>query len=535
MKNNKFNFFIPILLSVFLSIGLLLGHYFSSKLSFGGSSYGSKGKESYQKIQDIIEILDNRYVDTINGDELFEATIADMLHTLDPHSNYIPARDLQSVNESIQGKFGGIGVRFFVIRDTICVTHVIAHSPSEKVGIKAGDKIIKIENKVVASKKISTDKIMSLLKGLENTAVNVTIARGKDLIQKKIVRGSIPISSISCSILLNATTGFIKIDQFSVNTYDEFYEAAAELKAKGMTKLILDLRNNGGGVLMSATKIVDEFLPGGLPIVSTKGEHSKDYTYTSTRGGLLEQTALTILINANSASASEIVAGAIQDNDRGTIVGRRSFGKGLVQEDVQLRDGSNLRLTIARYYTPTGRCIQKSYSGDYEEYYQDQYDRFENGELYAPDSSVFVDSLKFKTPKGKIVYGGGGIMPDVFVPFDSSGMGYYFTSLRYTAIFQMFAFDFVQNKRSKWYAPSEFNKSFQVSDELLKSFTIYAEKELGLKQDFTEIKHSKSILKRTLKAEIARQLWEEQGYFTVMNSFDSEVLKCLEIMKGNKN
>lgn len=530
MKNNKFGFLLPILLSVFLSIGLLIGYYFSSN-SFLTAGYSSKGGEDYQKIQDIIDILDKRYVDTVNGEQLFEETISDMLHKLDPHSNYIPARELQSMTESIQGKFGGIGVRFFVIRDTICVTHVIPNSPSEKVGIMAGDKIVKIENKVVASKKIKNDKIMSMLKGLENTTVNVTIFRNKEHIKKKIIRGSIPISSIACSILLNPTTGFIKIDQFSVNTSNEFYQAAAKLKARGMKKLIVDLRNNGGGVLTSATKIVDEFLPGGLPIVSTKGEHTRDYTYKSTRGGLLENTVVSVLINANSASASEIVAGALQDNDRGTIVGRRSFGKGLVQEDLQLRDGSNLRLTIARYYTPTGRCIQKTYSGDYEEYYQDQVDRYENGELYAPDSSVFVDSLKFKTPKGKIVYGGGGIMPDVFVPFDTTGMGPLFTTLRYTAIFQMFAFDFVKDKRTKWSTPVQFKNSFQVSDELFNSFIQYAGKELGLKVTPGDIKNSKTLLKRTIKAEIARQLWEEQGYYTIINEFDKEVLKCLEVMK----
>lgn len=529
MKNNKFNFLIPILLSVFLSIGLFLGNYFSSSLSYNPSS--TRGGKDYQKMRDIIDIIDKRYVDTIDGDNLFEKTISNMLHELDPHSNYIPAKDLKSMTESIEGRFGGIGVRFFVIRDTICVTHVIPKSPSEKVGIQAGDKIIKIEEEVVASKKIKTNKIMSLLKGLENTPVNVTIYRNGEVLKKKIIRGSIPISSISCAILLNPTTGFIKIDQFSVNTSKEFYDAAADLKARGMKKLILDLRNNGGGVLRSATNIVDEFLPGGRPIVSTKGEHARNHTYTSKRGGLLEDTKLSILINANSASASEIVAGAIQDNDRGTIVGRRSFGKGLVQEDVKLRDGSNLRLTIARYYTPTGRCIQKTYKAGYDEYYQDQIDRFENGELYAPDSSLFVDSLKFTTPKGKTVYGGGGIMPDEFVPFDTSGMGYLFTNFRYTTIFQMYAFDFVQHKRNQWKSITSFKETFKVTDELFKNFINYAEKELDFKAEEKGIKQSEKLIRRTLKAEIARQLWEEQGYYSVMNDFDKEVEKCIEVMK----
>ncbi len=496
-----------------------------------GFASQSTGEQRYQKIQDIIEILDNKYVDTINGNRLFEETIADMLHKLDPHSNYIPAEELKAMQESIQGEFGGIGVRFFMIRDTLCVTHVIPGSPSEYVGIVAGDKIVKVEKTTIASKKVSTDKIMSLLKGPKGTPVNVEVIRGKERLKKKIIRGSIPIASISCAMLLDNSTGFIKIDQFSVNTAKEFYREASNLKAQGMKKLILDLRNNGGGVLTSATKIVDEFLPGGLPIVSTKGEHSEEYVYKSTNGGLLEHVELAILINANSASASEIVAGAIQDNDRGTIVGRRSFGKGLVQEDIQLRDGSNLRLTIARYYTPTGRCIQKDYNGDYEDYYEDQLERMENGELYAPDSSVFVDSLKFKTPRGKTVYGGGGIMPDIFVPFDTTGMGYIYTALRYTTAFQAFAFDFVQGKRTTWKSPKQFNTSFHVDEALFNRFMKYVDQYYDVRPTVKELAPSKRLIMQIIKAEIARQLWEEQGYYQVQNYFDNEIIKAKQALK----
>jgi len=528
MKDNKY--LIPLLLSVFLSLGLLLGYYFSPSIDASRFSFASqsKGEERYQKIQDIIEILDNKYVDTINGNRLFEETIADMLHKLDPHSNYILAEELQAMQESIQGEFGGIGVRFFMIRDTLCVTHVIPGSPSEKVGILAGDKIVKVEKTVIASKKVTTDKIMSLLKGPKGTPVNVEVIRNKNRLKKKIIRGGIPIASISCAMLLDKTTGFIKVDQFSVNTAKEFHKEASYLKAQGMRKLILDLRNNGGGVLTSATKMVDEFLPGGLPIVSTKGEHSRDYTYKSTNGGLLEHTDVVVLINANSASASEIVAGAIQDNDRGTIVGRRSFGKGLVQEDIRLKDGSNLRLTIARYYTPTGRCIQKSYKESYEDYYQDQLERIENGELYTPDSSMFVDSLKFTTPRGKIVYGGGGIMPDVFVPLDTSGMGYLYTALRYTSAFQAFGFDYVQDKRAKWSGPKQFNETFKVDEALFQQFITYINEHYAVKANADEIKPSKKLIMRTIKAEIARQLWEEQGYYYVQNQFDNEVQKGIQ-------
>ena len=529
MENKKINYLVPILLAVFMSLGLLLGHFFTKRVG-GDSASLSNGGEKYQKIQDIIEILDNRYVDKVNADKLFEETIGDMLHKLDPHSNYIPARELKAMNESIEGKFGGIGVRFFVIRDTICVTHVIPNSPSERSGIIAGDKIVRINKKSVASKKVTNEKIMSMLKGEENTSVQVQIYRNGKYLSKQIIRGSIPISSITCSNMINSATGYIKIEQFSATTTTEFREAAMNLKSKGMKSLILDLRNNGGGVLTSATDIVDDFLKANLPIVMTKGNHSESYTYKSTSGGFLESIKLAVLINANSASASEIVAGAIQDNDRGTIIGRRSFGKGLVQQDMQLRDGSDLRLTIARYYTPTGRCIQKSYKGSIEEYYQDQYDRVDNGELYRPDTSLFVDSLKFKTPKGKIVYGGGGIMPDIFIPFDSSGMSFYYTELRYSNAFPSFAFDFVNNKRNQWKTPEQFNSSFKVTDDLLSKFVIYAEKQEKVKQNIGGFNWSKKLISQSLKAEIARQLWVEKGYFTVMNGNDPEVRKAMQVL-----
>ena len=527
MQNNKSSFLLPLLLAGVLLIGIFLGKIITPSTSFGFS----EGAEKTEKIQDIINVLDAKYVDSINGEELFEKAIGDMLHELDPHSNYIPAKDLKAVNESIEGKFGGIGVRFFVIRDTICVTNVIRNSPSEKAGIKSGDKIVKIGNKVVAGKKITNDKIMSMLKGDPTTAVKVHLLRNKKLIPKTIIRGIIPIESVICSNMVTPTIGYIKIDQFSVTTYQEFQSAVAKLKAQGMKKMIVDLRNNGGGVLQSATSIADEFLSPNLKIVETKGTHQGVQTYYSESGGELESTPVCVLVNESSASASEILAGALQDNDRGTIIGRRTFGKGLVQEDIQLRDGSDLRLTIARYYTPTGRCIQKPYTGDIEEYYQDQYDRMDNGELYKPDSSIFVDSLKFRTKKGKIVYGGGGIMPDIFVPYDSSGTSLYASELMYSGAFQGFAFDFVSNKRTKWSSPASFNKSFTVSDEMVKEFTSYSTKYFKVKLHKGELNHSKKLIAKILKQEIVRQLWIEEGYFIVSIPFDKEIQKAISVFK----
>lgn len=527
--NPKYNHILPVALSGILAVGMWLGNAFSPK---GFTYSASEGSEKYQKMQDIINILDKKYVDSLNGEELFEQTISDMLHKLDPHSNYIAAKDLQAMNESIEGKFGGVGVRFFILRDTICITNVIAGSPSDRAGLKAGDKILKVDGKSVAKKKIDNDKVMSLLKGQENTPVNLVVLRNKQVLTKKVIRGTIPIESVVSAYLIQPTIGYLKIDQFSVTTAEEFREAVTWLKQKGMKSLILDLRNNGGGVLQSATEIADEFLGRNVPIVKTKGEHTGSYTYRATAGGLLESTEVAILINANSASASEILAGAIQDNDRGTIIGRRSFGKGLVQEDIQLRDKSNLRLTIARYYTPSGRCIQKPYAEGYDEYMADQMDRYDNGELYAPDSTLMVDSLKFKTPKGKIVYGGGGIMPDIFVPFDSTGTGWYYTDLRFSQTFNAFAFDYISEKRSNWKSVEDFDKKFTVSDQLIQQFARFAEKEMKIKYDKKGLAHSKTLIAKTLKAEIARQLWLEDGYFHIINKTDNEVQRAVKYLKN---
>ncbi len=526
--NSNNNYLLPFTLALTLAIGLWLGHI----LTPNGKNYAlNAGEEKYSKVKDIIEILDRKYVDTLNADRIFEDAISDMLHKLDPHSNYIPANELKAMNEMIEGKFGGVGVRFGVIRDTICITNVVPGAPADQVGVLSGDKILKVDGKVVTKKKISSEKVMKLLKGKEKTPVKVELLRNGKKIQKTIIRGSIPIESIVCSTMLSNDIGYIKLDQFSVASSYEFSKAAAALEKEGMKKLIFDLRNNGGGVLQTATEIVDEFLADNLPIVKTKGSHSRETVYKATDKGILENIEVVVLINSNSASASEIVAGALQDNDRATIMGRRSFGKGLVQEDILLKDGSNLRLTIARYYTPTGRCIQKPYSKDYEEYYEDQMERYENGELYKVDSTLLVDSLKYKTPKGKIVYGGGGILPDIFIPLDTTGSSWYFTELRYSPVFQNFAFDYLANKRQNWKNLKQFNKTFVVSEAILESFVSYAEKNFKIYKSSRDLALSKHLIKQNIKAEIARQLWTEQGYYTVISNFDKEILRAIKHLK----
>lgn len=525
------NYLIPLGFAICLALGVWFGNVTGSKFA-PATQGGGVSSAKYEKMRDIISIIDQRYVDTVNGEQLFEQAISDMLHNLDPHSNYIAAEDLEAAREQIDGEFGGVGVRFYILRDTICITDVIDGSPSEFAGIKAGDKVLAVDDEKITKDIVSNAKVMEMLKGKPGTRVKVKVLREGKTLQKEITRGIIPINSISVSYMVNKEVGFVKIDAFSMTTVSDFKKATRALLNQGMKKLILDLRNNGGGVLPAATQIADEFLPADKLILSTKGEHTGETNYMSTSVGELEDVELAVLINENSASASEILAGAIQDHDRGVIVGRRSFGKGLVQEDMQLRDGSNLRLTIARYYTPSGRCIQKPYEDSYEEYIHDAIDRYDDGELYAVDSSLFVDSLAFKTlNKGRTVYGGGGIMPDVFVPLDTTGTSWYLSQLRYVGVFQGFAFDFIADKRQKWKSPKVYNATFNVTDALFNRFTNYAETEYEIAPSANGIKQSKALIQLLLKAEIGRQLWTENGFYTVFNTKDKEFSKALEALK----
>ncbi|WP_430405409.1 S41 family peptidase [Fluviicola sp.] len=521
--NRKYAFVYPVLLMIFLVIGLLLG----SKLN---QPVPQQNSGNYSKMQEIIGLLDREYVDSIESTKLFEKTISDMLHELDPHSNYIPYKDLKVMNEQIDGKFGGIGIRFAIIRDTLCVTNVIPNSPSFGMGVLAGDKILMIDGKNVTEKKIKNEDVLGKLKGEPNTKVKIQLYRNKKKIDKTITRGIIPIPSIVCAQMLDEKTGYIRLDNFSVSCAQEFNDAATQLKAKGMKKLIFDLRDNGGGVLDQAVKISDEFLPKGRKIVIVKGKKYLNTTRYANGGGLLENTPLVVLINENSASASEIVAGAIQDNDRGMIIGRRSFGKGLVQQDFSLSDKSDLRLTIARYYTPSGRCIQKPFGDSYEDYYHSAEKRRDNGEYFAPDSSVFKNANKFQTFKGRTVYDGGGIMPDIFVPLDTSNSTIYYLTLRYSGVFQQVAFDFVSNKRNSWSSISEFNAAFNTPKLLLQKLVSEGEK-LKIPYNASDFGRSEELMKQVMKAEIARQLFIEEGYFFIVASHDKEVQKALQFLK----
>jgi len=521
-NNSNQKFLIPFLIALFFAGGIYLGTLFTPKISISNPT-----QQTESKFSTILSVIEDKYVDSVDHDMLIESSIEGMIKKLDPHSQYIPAKDLEKVNEQLEGKFGGIGIRFLIHEDTLVVTHVLPHSPSETAGLFAGDRIVQVDDSVLVDKTITNKMVMELLKGHEGTKVNLKVYRHGDYANVNITRGTIPISSIDANIMLTKDVGFIKLNSFTYEAGDEFVKAAQELKDQGMKKLIFDLRNNGGGYMHAATKIIDQFLPSGVLMVYTQGRKVKKEEYYSTSKGILKDVEVVVLINSLSASASEIVAGAIQDNDRGIILGRRSFGKGLVQDQTPFNDGSALRLTISRYYTPTGRCIQKPY-GDGVDYENDYLNRYESGELMNEDSIKHDESLKFKTPKGRTVYGGGGIYPDGFVPNDTLGASYYLTSLYYGGAFNQWAFKYLDYRRNKWKSFETFNKKFTVTNQMLDRFIDYARLKLNVPIDENGLNRSKKVIKNRMKAEIARHLFKENGYYKIYLKDDLDVQTALK-------
>lgn len=512
---------IPLLMAVALAIGVWLGTMFIPQ---GG--FPDPVVENSNKFNTILELIEDKYVDSVDHDLLIESSIEGMISRLDPHSAYIPARDLEAVNEQLEGNFGGIGIRFLIHDDSLVATHVLPGSPAEAAGMLPGDRLIQVDDTLIANTGLTNERVMQLLKGKEGSKVNVTVYRKGQTEKLRITRGTIPISSIDAAIMLNDEVGFIKLNSFTYNADREFADAASDLKSKGMKKLIFDLRNNGGGSLSAATEIADQFLEDEKLIVYTEGRKSAREDYKATGRGVLENVEVIILINSLSASASEIVAGAIQDNDRGLIMGRRSFGKGLVQTQEEFTDGSALRLTISRYYTPTGRSIQKPY-GDGVDYEGDYFNRFESGELMSEDSIKHDENLKYTTPAGRTVYGGGGIYPDVFIPNDTAGASYYLTELYYESIFNHYAIRFLDTKRDSFTNFEKFKTSFVVTDAMLKDFILYAEK-LGVPQNAKDILTSRNVIKNRIKAELARHIWSDNGYYAVYLEDDLDVQRALQ-------
>ncbi|GHC42949.1 S41 family peptidase [Ulvibacter litoralis] len=525
---------VPLLLGLAIALGVFIG----SKLNFNDTTekiFATNSKKD--KLNRLIDYIDFEYVDQVNTDSIVDVTVNGILENLDPHSVYIPVDEYEDNADDMRGNFVGIGISFYPYKDSIAVIRSIKGGPAEKAGIKGGDRIIYADTNKLFGETAVRDSITSYLKGEINSKVKLQVYRKgeKELLNFDVKRKRVPLVSIDASYMVTDELGYIKINRFSETTYKEFHTALEGLIDEGATKLVLDLRNNPGGYISTAEQVVDEFLENKKLILITKnktGEENKSY---ASRKGDFEKGKLYVLINENSASASEIVAGALQDNDKGTIIGRRSFGKGLVQREMSLGDGSAVRLTIARYYTPTGRSIQKPYGNGNKAYYEDYEKRYKNGELISADSIHVADSLRYVTPMGKVVYGGGGIIPDVFVPKDTSVENETIQYVSRSGFMSYFIFEYLDKHRTELDTVpfTEFASDFVVDEQLVKDFLEYSR--------FTEarldLKRYSEVLKKALKANIAQQLYGPNAFEYIMNQDDPMLLKVVSLeaatQKGN--
>ncbi len=530
-ENKKTNLYLPLLLSVVLTVGLIIGLFLPSPRKPAGVTI----YPHQSKIDQVITYIRQDYVDSVDVVHLEEVAIPAMLKDLDPHTVYIPAREVAQVNEPLRGNFDGIGISFNMPDDTVIVMSVIHGGPSERVGIKAGDRIITIDDSLVAGQHIDQNDIVKMLRGPRGTKVMVGIKRkGADhLLKFEITRDKIPLKSVDIAYMITDSIGYIKISKFARTTNEEFMKAFEQLKENGLEKLIVDLRGNGGGYLDAAIHIADQFLPKGKLIVYTMGRNKRKQMVYAKNDGVFTTGELVMLIDEWSASASEIVAGAIQDNDRGTIIGRRSFGKGLVQEPFILRDGSVLRLTVARYYTPSGRCIQKPYNKGVEEYYNDINERFMKGEFESADSIHFPDSLKYTTPGGKTVYGGGGIMPDIFVPLDTTGMTPYFMKVRNMGLIYRFALAYTDQHREKLESFQDVKalEDYLDRQDLLPAFIRYVE-EKGVSPVKKDISLSRKLIITQIKAYIGRDVMDDAGFYPIIREIDATVQRAVTYLQN---
>jgi len=528
-NNSKRSVFLPLMLALSLALGIFIGKYIPGKNDL---PQHSNIRSRNDKLNSILNIIESNYVDSVNRNDLVETAIPAILKKLDPHSVYIPAKDLTRANEPLQGNFEGIGISFSLLTDTIMVISTIPGGPSEKLGLMPGDRILYVNDSLVAGKNISDQKVMGMLKGPRGTIVKIKILRSghKELLPFEITRDKIPMYSVDVDYMVNEQTGYLRINNFAMTTFDEFMKGLRNLKGKGMTSLILDLRGNSGGIMEAAIQIANQFLKEGQLIVYTKGRAQPRSEARATGKGEFETGDLVVLIDEWSASASEILAGAIQDNDRGTIIGRRSFGKGLVQEPIPFADGSGMRLTIARYYTPTGRSIQKPYNNGFDEYYDDLNERYNRGEFEVSDSIHFSDSLKFTTPGGRTVYGGGGIMPDKFVPADTSGVSPYFFKVR--SLIYRFALKYTANNREllKKFTESGEMEKFLDKQALLDQFVQYAAAN-DIQKDPVGLKTSGDIIHIQIKAYIARNILDNKGFYPIWEEIDTTLKYAIDFLK----
>ena len=534
--DNKFKRFIPILLALGIVIGIAIGVFYTNLYS--GNRLGAI-KGSSNKINALLRIVNDSYVDTVKMEDLVEKTMPLILSELDPHSSYIPAQKLEEVNSELKGHFSGIGIQFTIKDDTIHVNSVIPGGPSEKVGLMAGDRIIEVDDSAFVGKKVTNTEAMKRLKGEKGTKVKLGIYRQgePETLYFTIIRGDIPVKSVDAAYLIDGKWGFVKVNKFGETTYPELLFALAKLNQQNMQGLIVDLRGNTGGYMAAAIQMVNEFLPANKLIVYTEGRKYPRENYTSNGTGSSQSLPIIVLVDEGSASASEIFAGAIQDNDRGTIIGRRSFGKGLVQQPIEFNDGSAIRLTIARYHTPSGRCIQKPYEqGKEEEYELDLLTRYEHGEFFSADSIKQNEEEIYYTSIGRKVYGGGGIMPDIFVPHDTLGMTSYFRMAANRGLIIRYAFDYTDQNRNKL---QEYNNCDDMGDylktqNLLVKFSKWAETK-GLKRRNNMLITSRDLFETSLYGNIIYNMLGIEEYIKYMNKTDKTVIKAVEVLEKGES
>ena len=538
MDSNQKSRYIPIIIAVSIVAGIFIGTFYANRFSGNRKEPGAIGNYS-NKLNGLLRIIDDQYVDTVNMSDLIEDAMPQILGELDPHSSYIPAKDLQAVNDDLRGSFSGIGVQFTIQQDTIHISDVIAGGPSEKVGIMPGDRIVEIDDSAFVGKIVTNNESMKRLKGPKGSEVKLGIVRQgeKEILHFTIIRGDIPNKSIKAAYMINDKFGYINIEKFSETTYPEMLISLAKLHQDNCQGIIIDLRGNTGGYMGPAIQMVNEFLPKGRLIVYTEGRKAPRENYPSNGTGSSQQMPLIVLLDEGSASASEIFAGAIQDNDRGTIIGRRSFGKGLVQQPIEFNDGSAIRLTIARYYTPSGRCIQKPYQkGKDEQYEMDLLTRYEHGEFFSQDSIKQDESHIFYTSLGRPVYGGGGIMPDIFVPQDTTGMTSYFRMAVNRGLTIQFSFQYTDRNRQKLqkYTNAEDLLKYLKTQNILEKFAQFAESK-GLKRRNILMYQSKELFDRNLYGNIIYNMLNMEEYLKYLNQSDKTVLKALEILEKEES
>ncbi|GAA3993353.1 S41 family peptidase [Mucilaginibacter dorajii] len=514
---------------ILLLVGVTIGLYISRNSADRTLGFSFSGND---KISQVLNLVDHSYVDSVNVDSIEGASINQLLQNLDPHSLYLPPQQAQNINERLEGGFNGIGIEYLLLRDTLIITQVNAGGPAAKAGLQVGAKVIKVDHKPFSGTKLTADKVNSIFRGDKDAAIAMDVINPntKTTVALTMKRGRVDLSSVNAAYMANANTGYIKINKFAATTDTDFRSALKKLKADGMNKLVLDLRGNGGGYLSAATSMADEFLGKGQLIVYTKGIHEARTDYFATDSGAFQQGKVTVLIDEYSASASEILAGALQDLDRATIVGRRSFGKGLVQQQFPFGDGSAVNLTVARYYTPSGRSIQKSYKGGVESYRNELAQRMQKGELFSEQSNrsdtIFKGS-SYHTSGGRKVYSGGGIMPDIFVPVDTNQNSQVLQNLSEQQLFSAYVIDKMQPLISKYTGNDDFIKHYSVSDDDFHNFILYASQTIK-EMDSRELLQSKEYIKSILKASAARLKWGDNAFYEVMNTNDVAYKKALE-------